>query len=299
MINKTPLKFIYHFIFLIALAIASNAYARSGIYAGLDLGAGFVNDMDTQGGANDSPTNCDQLLPAAGAGAGNVLSENDPLCTNPKHTTWKNESEWEPGILVGANLGYGWNNLRFEAEYAYHQNSGSEQYTKIAVAGGKLPEFSDASEKFDNLGGHQFFANLYYDLTELSSVWIPYVGAGVGFMQAQMQYNNRFIRKTVAGGFPPGINENAAGTASLSSTTLEDTLFGYQFIGGLDYKLQENIFIGVKFRYALFEDFNDDDTFDILRSHAPLKNDGTPLEYDVTVDDFDFWSTSINLKYFF
>lgn len=278
------------------LIFSANSYGRSGWYAGVDLGAGFASDADTSGSASDSPTNCDQMLDDAN---NRRLAPDNPGCMN-NHSTWSNKAKFDTGVLLGANIGYAWKNLRVEGEYNYRQNSGSG-YRDITFPGAKAPEFSSTVEAFDDLRGHQFFANLYYDFNN-SSLWIPYVGAGLGFALIEMNYSNQFIRKSQPDFSVdnPLVNANAAGTASLvNGQALEDILFGYQFIAGLDYKLTENVFIGTKFRYAIFADFSGQGAFDLLRSHAPLRNDGSPLEYTIDTDDIDFWSVSLNLKYFF
>ena len=56
---------------------------------------------------------------------------------------------------------------------------------------------------------------------------------------------------------------------------MTDTLFGYQALAGVDYQVSEPLTIGLKFRYAMFGEFEDDSEYTRLRGHDPLA--GNPL----------------------
>ena len=104
-----------------------------------------------------------------------------------------------------------------------------------------------------------------------------------------------------------GRNRNAAGLASLADEVLSDTLFGYQWIAGMDYAWSERFSIGLKFRYGgSFDDFEDgDNAWKPLRGHestvgpTPATGANLPVRYAIQADDFNFWGISLNLKYFF
>lgn len=104
-----------------------------------------------------------------------------------------------------------------------------------------------------------------------------------------------------------GRNRNAAGLASLADEVLSDTLFGYQWIAGVDYAWSERFSVGLKFRYDdAFSNFEDgDNPWKPLRGHAstvgPPGTPGSnlPIRYDIQADDLSFWGISLNLKYFF
>ena len=75
----------------------------------------------------------------------------------------------------------------------------------------------------------------------------------------------------------------AAGTLSLLNTEFTDTLFGFQFLGGLDYALTEKVSIGMKARWASFQDLEGDTVWDLIRSHRPVRADGeTPFDSKLT-----------------
>ena len=104
-----------------------------------------------------------------------------------------------------------------------------------------------------------------------------------------------------------GRNRNAAGLASLADEVLSDTLFGYQWIAGLDYAWSERFSVGLKFRYGdAFSNFEDgNNAWKPLRGHdstvGPPGTPGSnlPIRYDIQADDLSFWGISLNLKYFF
>ena len=93
----------------------------------------------------------------------------------------------------------------------------------------------------------------------------------------------------------------------MADEVLSDTLFGYQWIAGLDYAWSERFSVGLKFRYGdAFGDFEDgDNAWKPLRGHAstvgptPKTGGNLPIRYDIQADDLSFWGVSLNFKYFF
>lgn len=159
---------------------------------------------------------------------------------------------------------------------------------------GKDHEFALISESVADMKGHQFFGNVYYDFPSALHKLIPYVGGGMGFMLAEMDYSLDAHRN-------PDREALAALTLSRGDANLTDTLWGYQLMAGLDYPLTESVFLGVKGRYVDFlNDFKDGEPFGLLRSHASANSPGgETVRYWVETDDWGFWGVSLNLKYFF
>lgn len=285
---------------LLAMVVATNqALAEpSGWYGGLDLGIAMPEALDTDMGDNDVPTNCDQLLSGPGSMFVKPLSDAD--CRQGQDT-WNNRFDLDTGILAGVNFGYARHGLRIEAEYFHRRHSGEDSPLPF-VAGGKEDEFSTLSERISDLRGHHFFGNVYYDFHNVWTQWTPYVGAGIGWMHAKLDYSSKFQRnadQAVVSGL--GRNPNAAGTLTTSDAELSDTLWGYQLMLGSDYALNDQISIGIKARYAVFNnDFKDDHAYDLLRSHASkFEENGETVRYKFKGDELDFWGVSLNLKYFF
>ena len=290
------------------VADASGPTARQGFYFGADIGISVPNDLESTRTNNGISTNCDQWL------AGDTLNDGTtvplPLeqCsprTLPKRTT---NFDLGTGFLAGVNLGYALRDFRLEAEYFRREQSGER--SALNVPGDpKQAEFVERSEKISDFRADNFFANVYYDFHNmLSAKFTPYLGVGLGVMHVQMDYSGTSIRTNNRDTLQAlGRNRNAAGLASLADEVLSDTLFGYQWIAGLDYAWSERFSVGLKFRYGdAFSDFEDgDNAWKPLRGHAstvgptPETGANLPIGYDIQADDLSFWGISLNFKYFF
>ena len=121
-------------------------------------------------------------------------------------------------------LGYSWNmGLRAEFEGAY-RNNGLDRLTLRAFG---LTATGAASGETSVWSG---MANAYYDF-KTSSPFTPYVGAGLGFANVNVDI-------TVA-----GVNANS-----------EDTTFAYQLMGGVKYALTREIDLRMGYRYFALDD---------------------------------------------
>ena len=213
------------------------------------------------------------------------------------------------------SLGYTLDRFRVEFEYVNRSHGGDS--SGVQVAGGnqalrsKDSEWNgDAppSERISDFIAHQFFVNAYYDVLN-DSRWTPYLGGGFGWARTSMRYTNRFVRKPKGEyleiAFDPAWNhreakEAAAGTLSFWDTRISDTIFGFQFMGGLDYALTESVSIGVKGRWAKFGDISHGGVWNLIRSHQPVQADGTtPFTSQLTLDDIEYWAMTLGLKYHF
>lgn len=284
------------------------ASERRGFYFGADIGISVPNDLDSTRTNNGIGTNCDQWL------AGDTLNDGTtvplPLeqCSPralPKRAT---KFDLGTGLLAGVNLGYALHDFRLEVEYFRRVQSGER--SALNVPGDpKQAEFVERSEKISDFRADNFFANVYYDFHKvLSPKFTPYVGVGLGVMHVQMDYSGTSIRTNNSDTLQVlGRNRHAAGLASLADEVLSDTLFGYQWIAGLDYVWSERLSVGLKFRYGdAFSDFkNGDNAWKPLRGHAstvgptPETGANLPIRYDIQADDLSFWGISLNFKYFF
>ncbi|MCE2391958.1 MAG: hypothetical protein J4G09_10815 [Proteobacteria bacterium] len=97
------------------------------------------------------------------------------------------------------------------------------------------------------------------------------------------------------------IRRNLAGTASHAPTELEDTLFGYQLLVGVDYELSDAVSLGLKARWVDFGTFRDDLVWNPLRSHVPnIRRDGSePVKGIMETSDTEMFGISLSLKYDF
>lgn len=277
---------------------------RQGWYGGLDLGIAFPEDIDTSTSDTDVPTNCDQHLGQSTVGGSSVpLPLSHPSCARGQDS-WTGDFDMDDGVLLGLNIGYAWGHFRVEAEY-FHRNHNGDTSPLQLQTGGKDDEFAKAEESIRDFEADHLFANFYYDFynTAMPMNIIPYVGAGLGWMHAEMKYSSFFLRNADRGVIQSiGRNPNAAGTLTSVNDSLSDTLFGYQIMTGFDYELQKGLYLGVKARYVDFgsDELKDSGQWDMLRGHtATIEPGGDAVVYTTETDDLSFWGLSANLKYFF
>ena len=96
------------------------------------------------------------------------------------------------------------------------------------------------------------------------------------------------------------LHQRIAGTSSTASHTLEDTVFGYQAVVGVDYMLTKSASIGIKGRWVKYAKFSDGNEWDQLRSHTSDNGTGTNrVEYTIETDDLSAFGVSLVMKYAF
>ena len=299
--------------------------AKDGFYMGMDVGVAVAPEMDVQTGGID-----DWTTDAAPEGFPGVLCDQTIFgdVQTPQGACAEAPPPWGPatesfdggsGILAGLALGYRLGSFRVEGEYFYRgarygstdepyfpaddwRPSDSTQYGGAGATGG-----GGAEDAVDNLMSHNFFANLYYDFRS-DSKFTPYVGVGIGLAQVSVDYRTRWHRNPngdeISAIEPPHggaeLNQRLAGLLTNDEATMTDTLFGYQALAGVDYQVSEPFSIGLKFRYAMFGEFEDDSEYTRLRGHASVAgNPPRPVTYYIRTDDIQFWGVSLNMKYQF
>lgn len=286
---------------------------RRGFYVGVEVGFANPSDVTSTISGVNHETRCDRLLYPASSPPD--LIANDPDCTanNPRPLS-DNSYDLDMGFLGGVSLGYTLDRFRVEFEYMNRSHGGDS--SGLQVAGGnqalisKNTEWNSTdppSERISDFIAHQFFVNAYYDVLN-DSRWTPYLGGGFGWARTSMRYTNRFVRKPedeyLKIAFDPdwsqAAKEAAAGTLSFWDTRISETIFGFQFMGGVDYALTESVSIGVKGRWAKFGDISHGGVWNLIRSHKPVQADGTtPFTTQLTLDDIEYWSMTLGLKYHF
>lgn len=320
-------------VFSLFLWTAPNAGAdiftgdRDGAYVGVDLGLSIMQDLKVRGSDNDVPTRCDQILRGVeGAddsqfmnlSAATLASRED--CKRGQDS-WTTDADMGTGIIVGAQAGYIFGNVRVEAEYAYRDHN-SDKRRNDATIDVKAAELVDNSQSVTNFSSHSLFANVYYDFTNKSLI-TPYIGFGGGWSIVSMIYDASFARNPDAVALPDATPDIAAGTTTRTEDKLTDNVFGWQIMAGSDYEIDKNWSIGLKLRYARFAKIEDSNNWDYLRSHESAiaadeytKDESLTTqeirESDPTLENFDptvtyrvktgnpsFWSAALNLKYRF
>ena len=237
----------------------------------------------------------------------------DPACSDYLPRTASNEFNPGSGPAGGFMVGYATGRLRFEMEYLNTSFGSAESPVGGAtntVLQTKSSEWSVEQPPFERISEYsinQFFANVYYDFPNRSR-WTPFLGAGIGWAAAELNYYLQFIRKPEAEylqiefdpDWPEVAKRAAAGTASILDTDPAKDIFGYQGLAGIDYELSEGMSLGFTFRWAKFDDIDHEAVYDILRSHAGVLADGvTPFNNELVFSGIGYEALTVSLKYHF
>ena len=286
-----------------------------GFYVSGELGINFGESLDTTGSSNDRASVCDGYINPIYATVTQTPGYEGYNCTGPNRGAtgdWSNSISSDEGILLGTAIGYRMQDSRFRVELEYfYRDTGydedSDVYSASGESGDKLEqELVRTIDRVGDMTSHNLFANVYMDFAN-DSKFTPYVGVGVGFGMTDMDFGfvaQRRLDPNTIFTVPdtlPDVRSRLAGTATISDKELDDTLFGYQVMAGVDYALTESLLLGVKGRWVSFDSFKDGSDYNSLRSHpSNLRLDGSePVEYRLKVDDIEMFGVSMNLKYLF
>ncbi|MCY3853361.1 MAG: outer membrane beta-barrel protein [Gammaproteobacteria bacterium] len=308
------------------LGMTPLAIAHADFYVGADIGLADSRTLDSRISGHSKPTRCDVLMygdetrPSAAIG-------NDPACTDDSiKEKWNSRFDAGSGLAAGLHAGYARNRWRIELEFM-HVEPGSASYPIVTASthpglASKDREWSETEPPYEWISDfriRQYFANVFYDFAT-ESRWTPYAGIGAGWARTKMQYKRRLLRKSIDEGYldvAPDVpaaqsgygwddgswrewRTNAAGTLSAMDIELSDTLFGFQLLAGIDYALTDRSSVGVKARWAQFDEFRDHTTYDRIRDHAPVDVDGiTPFGDQVRMDNIEYWAVTVGFKHRF
>ena len=297
--------------------------AHADFYVGADIGLADSRALDSTVSGQSNPTRCDVLMYSDATRPTGAIG-NDPACSDvSRGDKWNSRFDAGSGLAAGLHAGYIRDQFRFELEFM-HVKPGSASHPIITASthpglASKDREWSETAPPYEWISDfriRQYFANVFYDFAT-ESRWAPYVGVGAGWARVRMQYERRLLRKTVDEGYlnvAPDIpaeqishgwiqgtwdewRESAAGTLSSMDTELSDTLFGFQLLAGIDYALTDRTSVGIKARWAQFDDFRDDAPYDQIRSHAPVYVDGvTPFVDQVKMGNVEYWAVTVGFK---
>ena len=288
--------------------------AKNGWYMGMDLGFAKAPDLKVDGGDNDVATTCDEFF--VGDFSQDQIPRPSADCNPSSPSSFWNEVDAGTGILAGAALGYRLGDFRIEGEYFYrtttHDGRSNTQGLDPITERKRGQELEILDGGVDDVLSHNFFANLYYDFHS-NSRFTPYIGVGVGVAQVSMDFFSRWQRNgdpnkietfksfnTLTSNQKDALHGRLAGTTTIADRKLTDTLFGYQALAGVDYRVSDPVSIGLKFRWADFGEFKDEAEWDQLRSHDSARAPGgTRVRYFAMTDDIQFWGLSLNMKYAF
>ena len=297
-----------------AAPVAAAAQGRDGFYLRGDFGDSDALTLRGSIIGVSQPTRCDRLLHPDPA-----MVPRDPAC-----------SEFGSGALAtvrfdrGAEtmtsatalaLGYARGPIRVEAELNNSALGGTSAPLVDAgpVAAEPAREWSAVeppSARMSGLTISDVFVNVLLDFNN-SSRYTPFVGVGGGLSTVILAFEGLRVRRTLADGFAPsgGVDPaantvipawqaRAAGTADYMSLLLAESTLGANLIGGVALEANERFSIALRGRYARYRDVRKPGKWNLLRSHAPVLEDGrTPATFDLVLSDIAFYSASVSLVY--
>ena len=292
--------------------------ARAQFYLTGEIGAVFASGPDLVGRDNDRAPVCDEFI--------NPLFADVPGCTDPVRPgdSWMGQFDGAVGVLAGVGAGYSFRErfpgrlpgrFRLEVEY-FHSGSAFDQDEGVdvqfssgpSVTADQTGEYVLSEDRLGRFAGRNVFGNLYFDFFGAGrfTPWVGF-GGGVGFVGVDYGalglLNGDPARITSGADLPNAdqIRRNLAGTVISEQADLDDTLFGYQVLFGVDYALAESVSLGVKGRWVDFDTFRDGGEWDRLRSHeSQLRLDGSePVAYEIELGGVESFGVSLHLKYHF
>lgn len=176
---------------------------------------------------------------------------NNGLLVNNVALVAINNGNWNgyrsTGWNIGGAIGYRYNNWRVEVEGSYLQHNANNTLWGFNNAAGAF---------FGNFGLRRLqivtaLLNGYYDF-DMGNNFVPYVGIGLGWGQIQTRWN---------WGFAP-----AFGNAFFNNTWTRNT-FAFQGVLGLDYKITDNVRLGVSYHAVGFANGNDNNRVWVLNGN--------------------------------
>ena len=289
----------------LALALTFPAAAADGFYWGVDVGASLASDLSSTRTNVGVPTNCDQwLTPSTTLPNGRTvpLPLSDSDCGGGPRALPARALDFnmDAGLALGLDVGYRRGRTRFELSY-FGRSQGGEKRPLVVPGDDKQAEFVERSEEIDQLRSHGLFANLNFDFASPNTKITPFLGFGLGATRVGIDYNATSRRNSDRDALLQlNRNPNAAGTTSRADESLSDTLFVYQFIGGVSYALNDKRSLNLKLRYGdAFGEFEDgDNVWKPLRDHeSSVGPGGAPIHYDIDATEFGFWSLSVGMTF--
>ena len=289
--------------------LCPGAHAQS--YVSMELGGHYAPVLSFVNTSNDRASVCDEWI--------NPSYASVPGCTDPNPgagSQWGVDFDRAFGLTGSIAIGTRMTRLIIaELEYVSH-HSGYSQYTDAAAGTGvdadKLNlEIFVAREFVGDVSSHSLMLNSYAVLTpRRRGTWIPYVGAGAGLSRINLHYASTWYRNPEPDAIRTGeglpnadeIRNNLAGTMSIGNADLQDHVFAWQAMIGVDYHMTRRVSLGVKLRRVDFARFESDGlVWDPLRSHPPNNRlDGSePVKGFIGTSDLQTITLALVMRYHF
>ena len=287
-------------IWVAALALAaSDASAQP--YLGSELGLAVAPALRLVGTDNDWGTRCDLLINP------DRLETGVECDVPPPPTEWTNESGLGKGVATGISAGYRFGRYRAEVEYRYrtasHHDFTPTQIGDVVTAQKADQELETAIGGARDVTVHGVFANFAVGLLTAKRRLTSYVGVGVGVQRMAIDYFSLWKRNddpTRITTFEDAtLRAKLAGTTTLGSAVLNDTMLSVQILAGVDYRVADRLTLGNRVGYATsvgaFE--SERQEWDQLRSHDSTVGRGSRIVYTVETRDVSAFTMILSLRY--
>ncbi|MDE2753846.1 MAG: hypothetical protein OXI83_14820 [Gemmatimonadota bacterium] len=296
--------------------LPATAQGQDGFYLRIDFGDSDALIFQGSFTGIDLPTRCDRLLRA-----GPTMVPPDPACAgfgSEVFATVRFDRGAETMTSATAlALGYARGRIRLEAELNNTALGGTSAplLDAGALAAENMREWSAVeppSARVSGLTLSDVFLNVHLDLDNPSR-FTPFVGVGGGLSTVVLAFEALRVRRMLANGFAPagGVDPGtdtaipawqtrAAGTADYMSLLLAESTLGANLIGGVAWEANERFSIALRGRYARYRDVRKPGHWDLLRSHAPVLEEGRrPATFDLVLGDIAFYAVAVSLVYDF
>ena len=278
------------------------AAAQDGWYMRTNLGFAVAPGLTVDARDNDWGTRCDKL-----SNPGLAETSADECASAPPPAEWTHEVGRGNGVQSVLAVGYGLSGLRFEGEYlyrttTYRSGEGEAQILDAVTQEKQQQELEIVDGGLEDLLAHSFFVNAYYDF-KTGTGFTPYFGVGVGMASTSLDYYGRFKRNddpaAISTFEDPVRKARLAGTTTIGRHKMTDLLTAYQAVAGVDYALSDPVRIGVRVRWTRFSEFDAEEPWTQLRSHASSVGRNFTVIYGINASDLAMFGASLNMTYSF
>ena len=299
-------KFLFVLVVMGLVLSSGPVWAKDGFYLGMDLGVAVAPEMDVQTGGFDDWT----PVPDGTSFPGHPMRRSSTQARQVQGAVdnelrgtlgpAKESFDGGSGILAGLAVGYRLGSFRVEGEYFYRNTKYDSTatpnfrgipiwYTALTIRMSRMPWMTCCRT-----------TSLPTCITttartrSLPRMWALASGSPrfrsrtghVGSEPTNPRSRHQVFETTgPEGAAGIALNKKLAGTLTHDQARMSDTLFGYQALAGVDYQVSEPLTIGLKFRYAMFGEFEDESDYTKLRGHASAGRESRNTARDLLYQD--------------
>lgn len=228
----------------------------AGWYLSAGLGASWMLDTDQKGSNKDPacyPTStCSFATDAENLGY-----------------RWRYDIKADIGPAFGVSVGHAFDRVRLELSWSHLENDLDQHFLSVTPTGSGRqvmddPEWDGVHTSHAGIGDmivDTLTVDAYYDLPWTYRRFSPYLGAGVGVAFAEVE-NVKYFSQYQGGSKP-----DAASYNNRQNGDFNDTDLVWRVHAGVDYKLNDAMWLGLKVTYANMGYVEDRGHYDLHKQH--------------------------------